>query len=501
MSLDIALQNSLSGLRVAQGGLDIVSRNVTNANTEGYTRKIAQQLPTVIRGEGAGAYLAEIRRHVDAGLRRELETAISSEARLTVVDKALAELELSFGKPSENDSIAGRLNLLRNSFEQLYANPENLTTQQKVLGEAQNFIDTINRLSQQIQDQRARADAEIAIAVADTNAAMANIKSLNDEIARRHAQGKSTADLEDLRDMELQTVAENIGIRYFEQSDGKLVVMTESSRYLVEYEDFALEFSTTANFDPSSRYPLNVGGLTLNGVDITTETTSGKIGGLLEMRDTRLVQAQGQLDELAATIAEAFQGTGTPPPAAPPYNNRVELFMDNGATFVRGVDDVNVVGFSQRMTINQDILDEPWRLREGSDPVAVATESLNTGDTAVLQSILTMFETPRAFTTTEPGLAGPGVGLDLDVGTGVTLQGYAAGIVAYQGQTRASVQAQLNFETGLKLSLDQRLKNESGVNIDEEISTLIQLQTSYAASARVISTITEAFDQLINIRR
>jgi flagellar hook-associated protein 1 len=77
MSLDIALQNSLSGLRVAQGGLDIVSRNVTNANTEGYTRKIAQQLPTVIRGEGAGAYLAEIRRTVDAGLRRELETAIS----------------------------------------------------------------------------------------------------------------------------------------------------------------------------------------------------------------------------------------------------------------------------------------------------------------------------------------------------------------------------------------------------------------------------------------
>ena len=39
------------------------------------------------------------------------------------------------------------------------------------------------------------------------------------------------------------------------------------------------------------------------------------------------------------------------------------------------------------------------------------------------------------------------------------------------------------------------------MNIDEEISTLIQLQTSYAASARVISTITEAFDQLIAIRR
>ena len=500
MSLDIALQNSLSGLRVAQGGLDIVSRNVTNANTEGYTRKIAQQLPTVIRGEGAGAYLAEIRRTVDAGLRRELETAISEEARLTVVDKALSELELSFGKPSENNSIAGRLNLLRNSFEQLYANPENLTTQQKVLGEAQNFIDTVSNLSQQIQDQRARADAEIATAVADTNAAMANIKSLNDEIARRQAQGKSTADLEDLRDMELQTVAENIGIKYFEQSDGKMVIMTESSRYLVEYEDFALEFSTTANFDPSSRYPANVGGLTLNGVDITAETTSGKIGGLLEMRDSRLVQAQGQLDELAATIALAFQNdTGTV--GGPPPDNRVELFMDNGAPFGRGVDDVNVVGFSQRMTINQDIVDEPWRLREGSDPVTVVAESLNTGDTAVLQSILSMFETPRTFTTTEPGLVGPGAGLDLDVGTGVTLQSYAAGIVAFQGQTRAGVQAQLTFESGLKLSLDQRLKNESGVNIDEEISTLIQLQTSYAASARVISTITEAFDQLINIRR
>ncbi|MBU0723804.1 MAG: flagellar hook-associated protein FlgK [Alphaproteobacteria bacterium] len=483
MSLNIALQNALSGLRVSQGGMDIVSRNIANANTEGYTRKIAEQLNVVYRGQGAGATLAEVRRQVDAGLRQELEKSTSLQARLQVVDSVLSELELSFGKPSENTSIAGKLNTLSNSFEQLYASPENLTAQQNVLSQAQNMIDGLSTMSEQVQELRERADADIATAVEETNAAMANIAKLNDDIARRLARGESTADLEDQRDIEVKKVAENIGIKYFERSDGKLVLMTDTSRYLVEYTDFALSFDPTAMVDPSSRYPGVLSGVTLNGVDITSEITSGKIGGLLELRDTRLVQAQGQLDEMAATMTEMFQGTG------------VELFMDNGVTFARGAGDVNVVGLSQRLTLNQDVVDEPWRLREGSDVVAVPAESANVGDTTIIESIIDAFNATRAFTTTEPG------GLNLGVGTGVTLQSYTAGIVAFQGVERANTQAQLAFEQGLNLSLDQRLKNDSGVNIDEEIAILIQLQTSYAASARVVSSITQAFDELLGMVR
>ncbi|WP_084462710.1 flagellar hook-associated protein FlgK [Oceanibaculum pacificum] len=483
MSLNIALQNALSGLRVSQGGMDIVSRNISNANTEGYTRKVAEQLNVVYRGQGAGAALAEVRRQVDEGLRRELENSTSLQSKLQVVDTVLSELELGFGKPNENTSIAGQLNTLRNSFEQLYANPENLTAQQAVLDKAQSLIDGLGAMSDQVQELRERTDADIATAVEETNAALAKIAELNDDIARLKAQGRSTADVEDLRDIEVRKVAENIGIKYFERSDGKLVLMTESSRYLVEYEDFQLSFDTTGGMDPNARYPGVLGGVTLNGVDITGEISSGKIGGLLELRDQRLVQAQGQLDEMAATMTEMFQATG------------VELFQDNGATFARGAGDVNVVGLSQRLTLNQDIIDEPWRLREGSDVVAVPTESANIGDTTIIEGIIDAFNATRAFTTTEPG------GLTLGTGTGVTLQSYAAGIVSFQGVQRANTQAQLSFEQGLNLSLDQRLKNESGVNIDEEISTLIQLQTAYAASARVVSTITQAFDELLSINR
>ena len=72
MSLNAVLSNALSGLAVAQNALDVTANNVANANTEGYSRKVAQQEAVVIDGRGAGARAIATTRMVDEFLAARL---------------------------------------------------------------------------------------------------------------------------------------------------------------------------------------------------------------------------------------------------------------------------------------------------------------------------------------------------------------------------------------------------------------------------------------------
>ena len=65
MSLSFALSNALSGLQANQAALSVISSNVSNANTEGYTRKIIQQTSIVLNGQGAGVNIDSVVRRVD----------------------------------------------------------------------------------------------------------------------------------------------------------------------------------------------------------------------------------------------------------------------------------------------------------------------------------------------------------------------------------------------------------------------------------------------------
>ena len=65
MSLTIALQNALSGLQTNESVLQVISNNVTNATTEGYTRKNAPPISRVIAGTGQGVEASNLTRVVD----------------------------------------------------------------------------------------------------------------------------------------------------------------------------------------------------------------------------------------------------------------------------------------------------------------------------------------------------------------------------------------------------------------------------------------------------
>ena len=75
----------------------------------------------------------------------------------------------------------------------------------------------------------------------------------------------------------------------------------------------------------------------------------------------------------------------------------------------------------------------------------------------------------------------------------------ANGFTGYQATQTATYQAALDDQNTITEALKERLRDQSGVNVDDELGRMIQLQNSYSASARVMTTVTQMFDELLRI--
>jgi flagellar hook-associated protein 1 len=144
----------------------------------------------------------------------------------------------------------------------------------------------------------------------------------------------------------------------------------------------------------------------------------------------------------------------------------------------------SIGGLSSRIQVNSVVSNNPWRVRDGT---RVDTPSTLTGNNAIPLDIISMFEDLQTFTT-NTGLS-----------TSATFGSFAAGAVSFQAVRRQAVTTELTSQTLIRDNFDQRLKNDSGVNVDQELAFMLEVQNSYAASARVITAIKEMLDELLNI--
>ena len=321
MSLTSALYNSLSGLRTAQAGIDVVSRNLSNATTPGYTKKTVPQEAVYLNGQVAGVQTQAITREIDVTVQRELRVERSASANLSVVDEYLSELNQMFGRPDDEVSFAASINRLGTSFAALADTPESSTARLSVLNAADHAARDLNRMSETVQRMRQEAEDGIATSVAEINEALEGIEELNGEIAVRARTGKTTADLEDQRDRLVDQIAEHMDIRTFTRGGGnEMVILTASGRTLLDVDARTLAFDRRGPLSAQTTYSTDdaqrgVGTITLIDAEGASydllefgEIRSGKIAGYLELRDEILPQTQAQLDELAHNLAIALSG-------------------------------------------------------------------------------------------------------------------------------------------------------------------------------------------------
>ena len=370
-----ALNSALSGLRASQNQINVISNNVSNASTPGYTRKLAPQSTLVVDGQGIGVRSENILRQVDLNLERNLWTQVSAVGELSVKKSYLQRVEQFHGPPDAELSVAAELARLQESFASLAEIPEDSQRQSVLVNQAVDVANKINDFADLIQTSRNDAQDDIGASVTRINDLLVQIADINDQIQERTAFNKSTATLADQRDEAIKELSGLMDISFFTRGDGVLVVQTNRG------VELASNIAQKITFRPqplgaSSLYPDSAAGIFVgdpvtapaSAIEITELSPGGKLGGLIELRDEIFPKQQAQLDEFSHKLALRFEsqglrlftdGTGAIPADTAPTP---EVTFPVPAPAIP----VEYIGFSGAITVNQNILNDNSLVQKGT---------------------------------------------------------------------------------------------------------------------------------------
>jgi flagellar hook-associated protein 1 FlgK len=323
----------MSGLRATQAALALVSSNVSNAETPGYVRKTVNQVTGITGDFGSSVRINGVNRELDQYLQTQVRTEMSGASYADVRSSYLANLQTIYGNPDSTGTIESALNALTTAVQALSTSPDSQSARIGVVNAAQALAQQLNATTQGIQDLRANAETGINDSVVTANNAMTQIANINNQLTNNGQTDSSTASLLDQRDQYITQLSQLMDIRVVTNSLNQATVFTNSGVQLVGTEAAKLVFNPQGTVTPNTLYNAdptksNVGTITIDfphggSYDMvsTSSIRSGKIAAYLELRDTTLVKAQAQIDQLAASLSSSLSDkttAGTVAPAVAP---------------------------------------------------------------------------------------------------------------------------------------------------------------------------------------
>lgn len=326
MSLNGIAASALSALQTNSTALRVVSNNVANLNTQGYARRVVNQSTLSDGGGLAGVTISDIQRISDQFLQAEQLAAGASSARYDTQASVFDQLNGILGQPGDSTSLAAQLSNVSAALGQAALAPASSANQVGALNGFQNLASTISGLSSQISGLRDQVDQQVSTTITGANSLIKQIYTLNQQIKSSQAGGDASSALLDQRDTALQSLSQIAGIRTVSQDDGRVTVMTDDGISLVGDSYAQLSYSPGANngtygsiavqdMNPASGQPISA------PQNFESHLDSGKLKGLLDMRDGTLADLGQEVGNLAQSTALAYNAqhnanTAFPPPTA-----------------------------------------------------------------------------------------------------------------------------------------------------------------------------------------
>lgn len=624
MGLTTSLNNAVSGLRVNQDSLGLVSKNIANSGTPGYHK---QSLNVVDYNSQSSSYARSVgaNRAFNSSLQTYYNRQVSDTANSAIQASYLDRMQGFLGKPGSAGSLDTIFGDLQNALQGIATSPDDYTSRANAVSSAQTMAETLNRLSSTIQGMRQETEGQIAADVHNMNGMLNSLAEVNNRMLDLGMTDSARASLLDQRDRLVASVGELIDVRADYRGDGTVALMTRSGVGLLDNGVSTFKFesagSLSANsvFDPMST-DVKVGKLTLTTpsgltIDLVTQGVlqGGELGGLVTLRDKILVEAQEQLDEIASALALAFSTVNTPGVAASdgvlpvaatgfdldisnlrPGNDVLFTYSEGGVNkqvrVVNSTDPLDYMDASGQRVLGIDLSGE--KSLPAGDKVAAAAAAAAALNAKINGLTITstgagnlrILDDGGAGTTdvksavarpSSTGLQGAGLAFNLFVDQGNASytnnldsdppqrQGFAARIsvnsaivannklmvqhevggtlgdadranyvigqlasmsftsggnpaakadkfqlngklgemisqvLGFQG---ASISSALTKADDRQLTLDtisDQMQTEYGVNLDEEMARLMELQNAYASNARVVSVVKELLDALL----
>lgn len=470
MSLSVALNTARSSLLTTATQIAVSGANTSGALDPSYSRKIARSVTT---GDGS-VRIVTISRAADAQLYYRMLDATSRAAASQAKLDGLDRLHQTVGDTEDARSPAARLGKLLDSLN-LYANaPQDRVLAGQVLSDASALVTTLNDAANTVAATRQEADAEIARSVERLNDLLSQFEELNRAVVKGTATGADVTDLLDKRDGVLALISEEIGVNVVTRENNDMVLYTDGGVTLFETSARKVEFTPTLVYGATT-----IGSqVFIDGVPVTGTTTmplrSGRIVGLMEVRDVVAVTYQNQLDEIARAIIDIFD-TGT---AA-------------GGLFTQ-------VGLPPAGTLRPGLAAD-IRINPAYDPdQGGSLDELRDGDTNPtgdnsyserLFLLIDRFNASRTF--------------DAVAGIAVTgsLADFSASSVGWLEARRTSADTDAAYQETVLARASDALSTATGVNLDDELALQLHLERSYSAASRLIAVIDEMLRSLLEAVR
>jgi flagellar hook-associated protein 1 FlgK len=487
-TISSALNSALAGLSVNAAQSALVARNVTSAGDENYTRRTAQvQLLT-----GGAPMVSAIGRSTDRQLMDKVLLASSDAAGKRVILDTLTRMSGLTGDPQDEQSIASALARLQNRLRAYEGNPTNGILARDALEAARSVTTKLNAASTEVATLRGEADRSLADTVEQINGLLAQFKIVNDVVARGQGTMTELADSLDQRDAILKNLAELVGIRTSVRSNNEVVIFAESGAVLFETKPRALSFSATAPLlDGMTGGAVLIDGVPVTGEGAAMPITSGRLGALAMMRDQTAPQLARQLDQIAAGLIQGFAEREQAIPSTLPDVQGLFVTSDGSLPLL----DAPAPGLARQISVNA--LADPAAggsmdlLRDGGfgGPPYVHNALGQPGYQKRIAELADALDAAQNFGT----LA--------EIGGSVSLKSFSADSAGWVEATRQAAHASYDTAAATRARAGESLTRVTGVNIDQEMAALLDLEKSYQASSKVLATVNAMLAMLMEAIR
>lgn len=543
------LYNAHRALLMNQAALSLINSNITNMNTEGYSKQRLELSQNIMGGSntspiaaaqsGLGSYIDGITRnrdiYLDSYYRKE-NTTLNYYSELNnnniVIEDIVNELS--------GDGINAVLTNFYNAANQLSFNPTDSVARTDFAQRAEDVALKLNHLYEQLNsfkesiagdttDTNTFRESKIGVTVTELNTKLQNLADLNNTIIVSTAQNVTPNGLLDERDKLLDQIAEFIPITV-QQGSNNLVTVSLNGNDLVSGSAFVgkLSYELTDTSLPGNELTnpavVKVKNATSDNVlinDASNMITTGKLGALLEISSTTSTSPNNlnvmleQLNKLARNFAKEVN---TLQLSKDGDSNTISLSIDKTTTPPTLVEATEYIFTSSNSTVATEITgtDSYANLTAGNikvnaniinDPFKIATATL----TSTLDPLDPNYLTDRAnFITQNNKQTGDGSNAllmaqlrnkgisDLD---GSTTEKYVDTIMGKFGVQSGTVKNRYESQASVIEQIKIKRETSMGVNLDEELTDLVKYQRAYEASAKIFNVVNETIQQIINLAR
>jgi flagellar hook-associated protein 1 FlgK len=441
LSTFLGLETTLRGILAQQAALDVTGHNIANANTVGYSRQQAVLTPTdaytvpaVSRppqaGQlGTGVDVTAYQRVRDDFIDIQLRAQTMRQGSADAMKDGLTQVEGAFNEPSDT-GLNALLGKYWSAWSDVSNAPEDLATRQSLAQTASSLADGFNSLSSQLATMQSQTAQNVTSTIGQVNSYAAQVAQLNAAIAHATQSGDQPNDLLDKRDVLLDNLSQLGNVSITPGTLGSVDVTLGGAAIVTG--------STAATIAESDM----------------TSLTSGKLSGLITLRDTTIPGYQSELDTIASTLVSSTNAQSA---------LGFDLSGNPGGAFFTGTS-AATIAVNPALVANPNLIAASGNGQPGNAANALAMTDMRT------QGVV--------------------AGASID-------DAYSQLVTRVGSDTQQAMNTSDNAGA-LVGSLQDKRQSVSGVSLDEEMTNLMRYQRGYQASSRALTAMDEMIDQLIS---